>query len=130
MALDEAMLGIDLAGTSDVSPLLHVVGGREGLLEALMRRLMTPRGSLFYDEDDYGYDLRALLNDVGMLPRDLELQVSKELRKDERVREAIVRVTLAREEDLQIDIRIVDADGPFQFTLRATAETVAVLKAA
>ena len=65
------------------------VSGLQNLIEALVRRLSTPTGSLFWDLE-YGYDVRALLN--GEIDMDLleaaEKTIENQLQLDERVDDA------------------------------------------
>lgn len=69
-----------------------VVGTRSGLsnlLYALVRRLSTARGSLFYDLE-YGLDLRTYINgeiDNNILD-EIRVNIEQELEKDERVQSA------------------------------------------
>ena len=65
------------------------VSGLQNLIEALVRRLSTPTGSLFWDLE-YGYDVRALLNgeiDMNLLEA-AEKTIENQLQLDERVDDA------------------------------------------
>lgn len=124
-------LGSDIGGASDLDPLFGVVDGRRALAEAAVRRLSTPRGelALIGDSREYGYDVRAQLNDdVG--PRalfEIEANVSREVLKDERVESATAKATLAAGR-LTIALDLADAAGPFKMTLAVSAVTVELLK--
>lgn len=65
------------------------VSGLQNLIEALVRRLSTPTGSLFWDLE-YGYDVRALLNgeiDLNLLEA-AEKIIENQFKLDERVDDA------------------------------------------
>jgi hypothetical protein len=118
--------GYDLSGILDVSPELREVHGREGLIEAIARRLTTPRGTLFYDRN-YGHDVRQYVNAPIPQPGLIESQVSGECLKDERVIDADVTVLNVGEE-LRLAVLITDADGPFELTLVVSLLTVEILR--
>lgn len=78
--------GHDLACTSDLTANMAEVDGLTTLVQALYRRLITPRGGLI-DDPNYGFDCASLL-DEGVTQRTLALlaaQIDAELVKDERV---------------------------------------------
>jgi hypothetical protein len=86
LTADDTALGVDIACMTDVDMALSLAAGVRNLGFALARRLITPRGGLFYDPD-YGLDVRDYLG-AGL--SDAELQaltgaVQLELEKDERV---------------------------------------------
>jgi phage baseplate assembly protein W len=118
--------GYDLSGILDLSPDLRTVHGREALIEALARRLTTPRGGLWYDPS-YGHDVRQYVNAPSPQPGLVESQVSAECLKDERVLDAEVTV-LSVGEELRISVEITDARGPFTLTLVVTQVTVELLR--
>lgn len=65
------------------------VSGLQNLIEALVRRLSTPTGSLFWDLE-CGYDVRALLNseiDLNLLEA-AEKIIENQFKLDERVDDA------------------------------------------
>jgi hypothetical protein len=93
------------------------VTGRPLLIEALLRRLVTPRGALLGDRD-YGTDVREWLNDdvdVAGAAR-LGAAIGAELAKDQRVRSASATASFI-DNVLTAVITIVDADGPFKLTV-------------
>ena len=98
----------DFAETDPESP--------EGIAQATIRRLTTPRGSLA-DEPDYGFDLRSYAN-RGVATaelRTLALAVASEAGKDDRVLRADVDLAaslVAR--TLDVLIRIMPADPALQ----------------
>lgn len=124
--------GADIGAVPDLDPMLPTVTGRAVLREALVRRLSTPRGALFY-EPDYGYDLRALLSE-GITGSDLFAiahAVGAEVRKDERVLGASVVPRLSADGSrLALTLWITDAAGPFELVLVVSAVTVEVLRGA
>lgn len=117
--------GVDLGGVLDVLPTLGLVSGRRGLAEALLHRLTTPHGSLFYDFD-YGLDLRQFLSAPAPQPGALEMQVRVECEKDERVDSVDVEAAFIGE-TLTVRLTVTDGDGPFKLTIAASALTVELL---
>lgn len=109
--------GVDFAGVDDVDASMSQTDGRQGLAEALGRRLSTR--SLWYD-DDYGYDLRRFIGTSTPAPI-IESGAEDECLKEERVRDiavVVTRTTTATGNDaLQVDITITDDQGPFDYTL-------------
>lgn len=120
-----ADFGIDLAGVDDLSPGLPIVSGRLGLLQAIARRLITPRGSLFYDHD-YGYDVRQFLSGDVRSTAEIASNVAAEAEKDERVEQASAKVTLV-DRRLVVNLAILDGAGPFSFVLNISQVTVELL---
>lgn len=103
------------------------VSGRPLLIEALLRRLITPRGALLGDPD-YGTDVRAWINkamNVAQIAR-LGGLISAELAKDERVKSAAASATFANSK-LTVLITIVDGAGPFKLTVEVTDVTLKLL---
>lgn len=121
-----ADLGTDFAGVNDITPTLQVVSGRRCLIEAIARRLITPRGALWYDPD-YGYDLRQYLSGITVAAGSIAASVAAEAEKDERVEQASADVTFSGSV-LNVKLAIADAAGPFQFVLRISQVTVEILK--
>ena len=62
-------------------------------LQALARRLQTPRGALFYDTD-YGLDLRSYLSDDEE-PAVAAHEINQELLKDERTSRCTTDIAVA-----------------------------------
>jgi len=93
------------------------ISGRPLLIEALLRRLVTRRGTLL-GAPDYGTDIRAWINkDVDRAgAARLGGLISAELAKDERVRSAAASATFANSK-LTALITIVDGAGPFKLTV-------------
>lgn len=120
--------GIDVACVDDIDPTFELVSGRKALVQALARRLATPRGGLFYD-GTYGYDLRAVLNasveDFGGVYA-IAAAVEAECQKDERVATARASVNFNRE-TLTVAVAIEGSEGPFDLVLSVDAVNVEVL---
>lgn len=78
--------GIDVSTIPDLDPVFALVSGREALIQALWRRIQTPKGALPFNPDD-GLDVRDWLHE-GRTPTQLfrlRSSVEAELLKDERV---------------------------------------------
>jgi len=132
VTLDDGAFGVDLDCVTDISPQGSLARGIRNLANALLRRLITPRGGLFYDPD-YGFDLRDYLS-AGLT--DAELQalsatVALELEKDERVKSALVtQLFIAAERRLQIRCIVTTQDptaAPFALVLAIGAVTSEIL---
>ncbi len=130
-------LGTDIAtilsptGVLDIAPDLRSIGGTDNLLWALTRRLVTPRGGLFYAED-YGTDVRGWLNSAWTPGRLAEAAflVEGECEKDERVLSAGASVTFDQgTRTLSVAIALETTTGTLRFVLRFSALSVHVLRA-
>lgn len=123
-----ADLGTDLSCLDDLPEDCHVVSGRRCFIEAIYRRLITPRGRLL-DDPNYGEDVAAWLND-DMSPADigaLQSAVQAECLKDERCLSAVTAAALDIEGVLTLNIALTDADGPFRLVLEVSAVTTKIL---
>ena len=120
--------GTDFYCTDDLEPNLRVVSGRECLRQALLRRLITPRGSLFFDPN-YGTDLRAFLASSARAS-EIAQAVEAECLKDERVEDVSSLVTppATNSDPIVVRLSIVDADGPFPLTVAVSSLTVKLLE--
>lgn len=128
---DNTNIGADVSCASGLDPLFTMVSGRAALVQAIARRLQTPRGTLAWigDTADYGYDVRQHLAD-DLSPRLLSAiatRVEAEALADERVRAAVASVTLLAGV-LRVALSITDAAGPFRLTLSIDAVNVTVLQ--
>lgn len=123
--------GLDLACTFDLDPLLAEVDPASpiAIVQAVVRRYITPRGTLA-DDADYGLDIRAHCN-RGMTQRDLRAlsgAMQGEAQKDDRVAKATVTLVadmLAR--TLAVGVLIVPTDPEletFSFTFAVTSSAV------
>lgn len=123
--------GVDL-GTDilDLSPTFTTVSGLANLGQALLNRLQTPRGGLFYDQN-YGTDVRAYLNDALTAQRVSKLasDVQSECLKDERVQTCTAGVQfVSATKTLNITITGSTSGGPFVFVLAVTNLSVSLLE--
>jgi len=124
--------GSDFSALDDIDQSLRVVDGKTALMQALARRLTTPRGALWY-APAYGYDIGAHVNsstDVAVIEAAAEAQILD----DERVDDADVTITISQPEPgitagqrWDMTLRITTAEGPFEFTLAVDAVTGALL---
>lgn len=120
-----ADLGTDIAGVTDVTPSLATVSGRRNLIQAIARRLITPRGGLFYDET-YGYDVRQFLSGIVRSTSVIAAGIVEQAEQDERVDQADADVTFSGDQ-LVIKVSISDGFGPFSFVLAISKVTVELL---
>ncbi len=100
----------------------------DNLAEALARRLMTPRGGLFY-APEYGTDLRAYLGETitDGVRYEIERAAALEAEKDPRVQSATATLTAAGPDGLRLRLDVTTEAGPFALVLRVDALTVEVL---
>lgn len=117
--------GVDVSCTTTIADDWGEVDATSTLAigEALVRRLITPNGTL-WDDPDYGEDVRGYLNRATTERelRDLASKVRNECAKDDRVESCTVSVTLAGTA-LSIAVRIAPVDatlGTFTLTLALT----------
>lgn len=123
------MFGIDFSALPDLNFTLQ--SGVKNLAEAIARRLITPRGQLFYDPN-YGLDVRQYLNEAltDEIRYEIETLVAAECEKDERVLAADVRVLNGETaRNIQLAISLETAEGPFALVIDIGAVTVEVLRA-
>lgn len=117
-------LGTDFACVEDLDFNLSTVTGRLGVAHSVARRLDTPRGGLWYDED-YGYAIRQHLNAPAQQASSIAASVEDEAQKDERVLAAKATVSLfGTPQKLTVDLEVETAEGPFELVLLASALTV------
>lgn len=97
-----ASLGIDIStpvqgsGEVGLDPYFSLASEGTAYVQAIARRWVTPRGSL-YRHPEYGHDVRQYLNDdldAGDLPG-IESALAEEARADERTDDASVSVAFA-----------------------------------
>jgi phage baseplate assembly protein W len=124
-----ADFGTDIAGTTDLDSGLSLVSGERVLAEALVRRLTTPRGALFY-APDYGSDVRELLLarvDARALAA-WRARIEGECVKDERVDRARAAIDFDfATETATISVAITSADRTFRLTVSVSALSVELL---
>lgn len=106
--------GTDLSGITSLDWTLSTVGGRRALAHAILRRLTTPRGGLFY-APTYGYNVAELIGST--VPASVvEQRVLEQVLAEEEVEDARCTVTLTGT-TLRIEIHVAAADGPFDLVL-------------
>jgi phage baseplate assembly protein W len=125
-----ADFGTDINFLNGLDPLLGLVDGTTNLGQALVHRLTTPHGSLFYDPN-YGTDLRAYCNDT--MTQDklaaVRADVQAECLKDERVISCLAEVGFDFvSKTLSVNIVVQTADEPFALVLAVTSVTVELLR--
>jgi hypothetical protein len=115
----------------------RLVSGKAVVIEALYRRLITPRGSLAYDLI-YGFDVSEFVGAVGFERAAPVIggMVANELRKDDRVVGVVCAVTLTPQADgsliliLDVAATLADSGEDFAFTAGVTETTTELLSAA
>lgn len=121
---------MDINFLSGLDPLLGLVDGTDNLGQALVHRLSTPRGGLFYDPN-YGTDLRAYCNDSINSSKlaSAKADAQAECVKDERVLSclALVNFNFALK-TLSVEVAVQTAAGPFVLVLAVTSVTVELLR--
>lgn len=120
-------LGVDFSCVDDLAPSLDLVDGRTNLAHGVARRLITQRGTLFYDRD-YGTDVRRFLKASGFSATQIGTMVEQEALKEERVKNAFAAVEFDRQTELlSITLRLVDEDGPFTLVVDPANLTIEIL---
>ena len=124
--------GSDFAGVDDLDANLSIVTGRTCLLQALLRRISTPRGALWY-APDYGTDIGAFVN-TPTDPRVIQQAIESEILNDERVTDCRATVTLSEESDpssggktMTVTLELETGEGPFEFTVSVSSLTGKIL---
>ncbi len=123
-----ADLGSDFSCLFDSPPDMAEVTGRTCLIQAVARRIITPRGTLI-DDPNYGFDLTQYVNDDIDGADLIRIQdgVRAECLKDERVSDAEVTLTFTAAGVLICKIILEDGDGPFTLVLSVSQASVDVL---
>jgi phage baseplate assembly protein W len=106
------------------------LSGLENLAEALLWRLQTPTGGLFYDSE-YGVDLREFVQ--GDWGRDMQYEIETlakaQCELDPRVLEASVTAEQPELQRVRITLDIQTAEGPFALVLDVSSLEVSLLYA-
>lgn len=124
--------GVDIDCLSGIGYVLGLASGYQVVANAIGRRLITPRGGLFYD-NDYGFDVRSYCNVALTRGKLAELiaGIEAECQKDERVQAARARVVFTGTADvvasINVDVLLVEG-GSFSMVL-PIADLVAQLAA-
>jgi len=122
-------LGTDIACADDLDPAFGLVSGRDCLIQAILHRFRTQRGTLL-DDANYGLLVSAWQNATITQAQVFALQtgLASEAKKDERVLSASASVSFdLSTSTLRFSLAITDADGPFSMVLRADAINVDLL---
>lgn len=125
--------GTDFSAVDDIDASLTVADDATAFAQALVRRITTPRGALWY-APAYGYDIGAHINTATAIST-IETAAATELLNDERVTDAEVTITVTEPADKSVtggqswtaDIRVDTEDGPFEFTIAVDSVTGALL---
>lgn len=121
--------GIDFDCMNDLTDTFKITSGRDNLIKACYRRLITPRGRLINDPN-YGFYLQDYLND-DIDNRTIALIgsfVDNEMLKDERILKSITKCSFFSG-ILNVIISLYDSDGPFNLVLAVTSINITVLQA-
>jgi|SRR5688500_6834067 len=112
---------------SDFSPHMPKVSGRTALMQALARRLQTPRGRVPW-WPNYGTDVRSLL--LSKAPRHAIVSAAvRECSKDERVEQVDAVFTLSADgRTIRLNLTVTDAEGPFDFTMTIDEAAVSLIE--
>jgi hypothetical protein len=127
LAVDD--LGTDIALLDDIGLRWRLVSGQANLAMAIVRRLSTPRGSLYY-APSYGFSLLDALNGSFTRAQRSQLQgaIVTEVEKDQRVASCVCDVTFGQD-TLTVSLVIQSALGPFDLVLGVDGLTVEILNA-
>jgi hypothetical protein len=126
--------GRDLAGTITLST-ARTVAGQELYVNAMVRRITTPRGKLYFHRN-YGIDVRQLLGQ-GTAPGDLRkhaADIVAEIENDPRTLRSTVAAQITESKDsdgtstLAISVSGYSTRGPFDFVVTVDKVTFAILK--
>ncbi len=115
--------GRDISAVPDLDETFELQPTSRTLKEALVRRLLTPRGSLAF-HPEYGFDLRAYLGIAVDETKLFEIQsgVEAELEADERVDAATVQLSYdSTTMRLTMSAGVETLDGPFEFVMEVFA---------
>lgn len=122
-----AELGTSISNDGDFTSQRRVVSGRESLIQALVRRLTTSRGALWYD-DEFGTNLCDFVNQAIRHAWIVEQAAEEECLKDERVEACTASAELLDSKvTLTLAIEAVDGDE-FELVLDVSAVTVEILE--
>lgn len=109
------MFGTDLSARPDTAGVL--IDGPPNLIEALARRLQTPKGGLFYDPS-YGSGLHDWLGEgISDDGAGAAVTVEIDLEEDPRVRSALVTVERVTLRSLSLRASVETASGPFDLLI-------------
>lgn len=122
--------GIDIdCGPDGLSPTFDLVEGRAALVQAILRRFQTQRGSLV-DDPNYGIDLTSWVAKKADSAQRFawQQQLESEASKDERVVRARARLTFDTTTGFfRFTLTVSTADGPFTMTASVSDVSVDLL---
>ena len=120
------------SGAGGLDPAFRIITGPRVVIEAVVRRWITPRGSLVTDRNALTIDIRQILGQ-GLTQSQVNMlgpMLAKVAVGDERVLDAQVLPTYDfPSKTLTISATIVLADGPFSFVVSASAQAVLITQA-
>jgi len=128
VATREHALASDIGGVTSIDYALSTVSGRQALAEAILRRLTTRRGGLFY-APSYGYAIVEIIGS-SVSASEIEQRVVEQCLLEEEVEDATCTATFTDAggtRSVAIDIKATDAKGPFDLTLNASELTISAL---
>jgi phage baseplate assembly protein W len=120
--------GHDLSCVDDLDEAMSEVDDITLLAQAILRRLSTPRGSLWQDPD-YGKNLQDYLS-AAQTPAQLAAipgEVRNEVLKDERIASASVKVFKVDLLEVSMSIELETGLGPFSLVISATQAAVVLV---
>jgi hypothetical protein len=77
-------------------------------------------------DKDYGYDLREVIGTM-LTATQISQKVRAQALAEEEVENCSVSITNRTADSIEIDLRVVDGDGPFELTVSADLLTVELL---
>lgn len=117
--------GSDLSCFDDITPNLAFTSEQTALAQAIGRRLITPRGSLWEDQD-YGTDVRQWLQAPSPTAARIAAAVETEVLKEPRVESVTAAVTWTEAtRQLRIDLAMVASDET-EFSLTVLVDNLTV----
>lgn len=120
--------GNDTEAVFDTTYARRQVDGETMMGQAMARRLVTPRGALWY-APQYGYDLRQFLKGPVPAVAVVNGNVENELLKDERVEDVTADTSFDQNsEALAVHVVGRGALGPFDLTISIDAVSVEILR--
>ena len=133
MTQQATIYGTDLAqvtqpdGSIDLDPGMSEVTGLPLFVQRCVRRLTTPRGSVVDCPNDC-IDLRSFMrgNALTSTPANLQIQVQREMVKEQGVLSCVAGVTY-QSETLTVSMQLTTAFGPLTLTLALSPSTIAVI---
>ncbi len=118
--------GTDFDAFDDITRDWAIATETHGVAQAVARRYITPRGGNPWDPA-YGYSL-VLLVSSSASPANAEIDIAAEARKDERVAQCVVSITVIGDSwEVLINCTLLDG-GTFSLTLLVSKLTVELLK--